>query len=308
MLYLTAYFDESGDADDPTRHFVGMAGFLAPADSWKQVESEWESIVNSPQFALTEYFHMKDFAHGTGQFKGWDKSRKDELHKALIGVLVRAEVVPVGTIVHLESYKKLTPEQQSAFKSPYVLCVQECIQFAAIKGFLPLPEKVAMVFARQERHGAVTARGEDNPDQAGDIEKLFYVIKKNAHLGQWMGGYGSSTPQESIPLQAADMLAWELTKEFETIQIFPPPREMRLSLRELLRAGGDRPLIRLYGLLELMTTIRNSGFPDQTGTEIVDDNSLLQTRLRFITQELLLARRGSSNEKYIPKWLENAFR
>jgi Protein of unknown function (DUF3800) len=309
MLYLTSYFDESGDADDPTRHFVGMAGFVAPADSWKNVESEWKAVVNSQEFALKEYFHMKDFAQGFGQFIGWEKPRKHALHKALVKILVRAELVPIGTIVHLEAFNSLTESQRISFKSPYATCAQDCIHSAAIKGFLPWPEKVAMVFARQEHHGAVDARGEDDLERAGNIENLFYAMKKILPIGQWMGAYGSATPQESIPLQAADMLAWELTKEFETILQNPPPRPMRISLRELLRAGGNAPLIRLHDLISLLRTVRISNFPDLTGTEVVDDDSILQMQMRRIAQDILLARREDvSHERYIPKWLEYPLR
>ncbi len=59
MLFLTAYFDESGSLSDPTKNFTGIAGFVAPIGVWNQVEREWDEIVRSPKFALTEYFHMK---------------------------------------------------------------------------------------------------------------------------------------------------------------------------------------------------------------------------------------------------------
>jgi hypothetical protein len=311
MLFMTAYFDESGDSEDPTKNFMGMAGFIAPAAVWKQVEEEWDAVINAPEFALNEYFHMKDFAHNKGQFKeGWDKPRKDKLHQALIAVLVKAELVPVGAIVHLEAFESLTGQQCANFKSAYVLTAQECIGLASIKArILMASEKVSMVFARQETYGAVEAKGPDNPDQSGDIEKLFYAIKNLTEHGKWIGSYGSSRPQESIPLQAADMFAYELTKEFETILQDPPPRKMRHSLRELLRAGGNTPLIRLFDRYYLLRSIRDSGFPDQTGTEVIDDSSIPQMIRRRVAQDILFSRREyESEENYFPKWFEDESR
>lgn len=307
MLFMTAYFDESGDSEDPTRHFMGMAGFVAPAEVWKQVESDWDAVANDPEFALTEYFHMKDFAHSQGQFKGWDKTRKDKLHKSLVAVIANAELVPVAAIVHLEAFNGLTEEQRSSFKSAYTLSAQECIGLASIKArILANDEKVSMVFARQTTYGAVEAKGPDNPEQSGDIEKLFYAIKKLAEHGEWIGSYGSSCPKDSIPLQAADMLAWELTKEFETILQNPPPRKMRQSLRELLRAGGSVPLVRLFDRYHLLRTVKNSGFPDQTGTEFIDERSIPQMLHRRIAQDILSSRREyDSEENYFPKWFKD---
>jgi hypothetical protein len=166
-------------------------------------------------------------------------------------------------------------------------------------------EQVAMVFAHQETYGSVDAKGSDNLDQAGDLERLFYAIKRLLPHGNAIGSYGSSTPQESIPLQTADMLAWELTKEFETVLQNPPPRPMRKSLRELLRAGGDKPLIRLFDHYHLLRTIKQSGFPDQTGTAVIDESSIPQMLRRGYAQDLLFARREYASEKnYFPKWFK----
>jgi hypothetical protein len=306
MLFLTAYFDESGDSEDPKLHFMGMAGFVAPAEIWKQVEKGWDAIVNSPEFALTEPFHMKEFAHNRGQFKtGWDRPRKDKLHAALIEVLVNAEVVPVGSIAHLEAFNSLTDAQCETFKSPYIMSAQECIYLAAIEAMMFPPETIAMVFARQKTYGAVDARGPKSLEQAGDLENLFYAIKRLLPHGNALGAYGSSEPKDSIPLQAADMLAYELTKELETILQNPPPRPMRKSLRELLRAGGNMPLIRLYDRLYLLKSIKQSGFHDQTGTEVLDENNWSQMLNRRVAQDILFERREyESGEHYMPKWFE----
>jgi hypothetical protein len=306
MLFLTAYFDESGDSEDPNAHFMGMAGFVAPAEIWKQVEREWDAVVSDREFALTEYFHMKDFAHGRGQFKGWEKSRKDRLHKALIDILVKAEVIPVGAIVHLESFNGLTEQQRGSFKSAYTLSAQECIGLAAIKAMILMnSEKVSMVFAHQKTYGALEARGPENLEQAGDLENLFYAVKRFLPHGSAIGSYGSSSPSESIPLQAADMLAWE----FETILKNPPPRKMRHSLRELLRAGGNTPLIRLFDRYYLLRSVKNSGFEDQTGTEVIDDDSIPQLMLRRVAQDVLFGRRGYESEpNYFPKWFKDESR
>ncbi|MGA8731663.1 MAG: hypothetical protein WB608_23090, partial [Terracidiphilus sp.] len=100
MLALKAYFDESGHImDDPNLPFTGIAGFVAPAKVWEDVEKEWHDVICAPQYDLKEPFHMRHFAHrNLGQFKGWEKAQKDSLYKSLIAILVEFEAVPTGCI------------------------------------------------------------------------------------------------------------------------------------------------------------------------------------------------------------------
>ena len=80
-MVLTGYFDETGHADDPVLHFAGMAGFVAPYGAWVNFEAEWKDTLKNA--LLPEPSHMKDFAHSTGQFKGW--KGKEEKRRMLFG-------------------------------------------------------------------------------------------------------------------------------------------------------------------------------------------------------------------------------
>jgi hypothetical protein len=61
---LTAYFDETGHADDPYLNFAGMAGFVAPYGAWVIFEEQWKDTLRNAD--LTKPFHMREFAHSTG--------------------------------------------------------------------------------------------------------------------------------------------------------------------------------------------------------------------------------------------------
>jgi hypothetical protein len=131
-------------------------------------------------------------------------------------------------------------------------------------------------------------------------------MKENTREGHWIGAYGVDTPQKSIPLQTADIFAWELTKEFETL-VNEPNRQMRLSIKELLRCGGDKPLVRLHDRLGLLRLAKNTGCPDQTGVEEVDEDSLEQIFRRHAAQEILYVRRGlQGSTLYQPDWMGKA--
>ncbi len=274
MLMLTAYFDETGHADDPQLSFAGMAGFVAPAGAWANFEDQWNDTLRNAQ--LSEPFHMKDFAHSVGQFKSW-KGKEDKrrlLFGRLIEIIRETKATPIGAAVSLRDFESLTPKQQSHYRGPYYICFQTCTRGAAIEAVFEEPsEKVAMVYAFNEEYGT-------NID--GGAEKLWQAIKKHVTLDcdlrSRMGSYASSTPGELCPLQAADLFAYELCHEFEN-RIKRPNDAMRWGLRQILKMYTiPSPQIRLLDRKELLRLMAESGWEDRTGFEELKDNQMLSAQ------------------------------
>src|SRR5271170_6582572 len=76
MLGLSAYFDESGDAEDPKCHFVGMAGLVAPSKAWEDFDGKWQAILD--EHCGGKPFHAKDFAYQSEPFNGWAKGKREK--------------------------------------------------------------------------------------------------------------------------------------------------------------------------------------------------------------------------------------
>ena len=136
---LVAYFDETGHADDPILHFVGMAGFVAPSAAWINFESEWQDTLRKA--GLKEAFHMKDFAHSAGQFAEWkgQEEKRQLLFGRLIEIIRETNAKPIGAAVSLRDYKTLTEAQRSQFRNPYYLVSQICTRGAADRAVFELP-------------------------------------------------------------------------------------------------------------------------------------------------------------------------
>lgn len=256
MLSLTSYMDETGRSDDPTLHFAGMAGFVAPLGAWQVFESHRKDLLS--QAGLYEPFHMKDFAHSEGQFKPW--KGKEELRRIFFGRLIEiikaTRADPVGAIVSIDDFKTLTESQQSSFLDPYYLAFQKCTRGAAASAvFEPPEEKVTMVYAFQSEFGR-------------RAEELWHAMKASVvDIGPKMGSYASRTPAEMCPLQAADVFAYELLKEFEN-RVKRPQDRMRYGLRQILKMNRvPLPRISLLDRKELLRIIKDARFEDQTGTD-----------------------------------------
>jgi hypothetical protein len=171
----------------------------------------------------------------------------------------------VGAIVSVEDFNSLTEDQKSAFRDPYHIAFQMCTRGATVCALGFEPEKVAMIYSYNREYGATKPQETFSIDQAGGAQKLWHAMQQMTDYGDWMGAYDSRTPDEVVQLQAADLFAYELIKEFETLKT-KPDRPMRWGLRQILTLADETySLIRLLDRKEMLRTVLQSGFPCQRG-------------------------------------------
>ena len=230
MISYLSYMDETGHADDPALHFAGMAGFVAPAGAWEVFEEQWLDTLDKA--GLKEPFHMKEFAHFKGQFEEWKESERKRLLGRLIQIIKDTKAEPVGAIVSVDDFNTLTPVQQSSFLDPYYHAFQRCTRGAIASAIAENDpdERVAMVYSYNREFGTSSSSG---VNMGGRAEQLWHAMKSSLDVGFRMGTYASTSPGELCPLQAADLFAYELSKEFEN-SVKRPDDRMRWGLREIL--------------------------------------------------------------------------
>ncbi len=245
-LMLIAYMDESGHSSDPAVHFSGMGGLVAECDAWTQFEGEWEAALCDA--GIEGAFHMRDFAHCAGPYKGWCEDKRRALFGRLVRAIVNAKAVPVGCVISLDDYRAAPSNVQEILVDPYFIAFQWTTRGAALQA-LPKPypfehttEMVAMIYAYQSEFGAIEPKNKFVEKHAGRAEQLWHAMKNSTDFGHWMGSYGSSCTAELYPLQAADLFAYEITKEFENL-VSRPTDTMRWALRQILAPRKDKNLL-----------------------------------------------------------------
>jgi hypothetical protein len=204
MLMLTAYFDETGSDPDPNSKFVGMAGCLAPADKWDEFSIKWQATLEAEHLP---FFHMNEFSSFSGEFRtGWrttnDQRRKD-LYGKLWDIIIDTHPLFIGVFLPLSAYKEILHEShlvvlRNAYYLVYAGCLEHILQYAND----PIIEsEIATIFDNKKGFKDHAGRIYDYFSEKYDPQKVPPPVFRDM--------------RKILPLQAADIVAYELYKELD---------------------------------------------------------------------------------------------
>jgi len=241
---LQTYADETGDAPDPAKHFVGLAGFVGWGNKWKAFDAVWRQICEEESIVLP--FHMADFAACSAQFKPWkgDEVRRQRALDRLVTAILDADVCPIGAIVSKDDFDSLNADQRERLGgNPYYVAFQEithqmafCGALQSLRGDIRTGEitPIPMFYAKKNKY-------------TGKAIGCWEGIKEANLYGAWMGSFTPAEMIEQTPLQAADLWAYELGHHFECI--LPENRPWRYAHKRIvthaLRMGGGHRFFEL---------------------------------------------------------------
>lgn len=203
MMMLTSYLDETGDSKDDKQKFNGMAGLVAPAENWEVFERKWKATLKT--FGLP-YIHMSEMRTLT---RGWPEAKVENLFEKLWKVIKGVKALPVGSIIPMDDYKPLKVQLKKYFRDPYYIAMQNCIQFTAElvePVAIPTPDspRVAMIF-------------DDKVEFRNNAHQLYDAAIKKMRMGSLVDPPAFRNMRLVVPLQAADMIAYETYKEYDRV-------------------------------------------------------------------------------------------
>jgi len=196
ILVLKAFFDESGHSASSS--FVCMGGCIASLEAWSAFEKEWEQKLN--EYGIT-CFHMTDFESNWGEFKGWEN--EPAKHKACLADLVNIMNdhidLYIGTSENVEDHKLSPPPKVD----PYFNCLMTCIDhIASYVSDLPGDQRLETVFA-------------DHPEFGRRVRQLYPEVRAVSGMYGKLATDTYGFPRDILPLQAADIVAYEINKEWQ---------------------------------------------------------------------------------------------
>jgi hypothetical protein len=240
---LEAYFDESERAGGT----FCVAGYAFAATQAKKFTKEWSRLFSGIKGGL----HTVDLVHGRGAFAG---TTSDERHSFMVEAvkIVNARMTAgVAISCNLTEVERHAPAWVCGFGHAYPLCCH--LAMTTLGAYLDEsrdPEKVVYIFESGHAYESEARRFMTNAVGCSDLKRSY------RHHGE------SFLPKsDAVPLQAADLLAWEWAKfRDETVEL--PIRRMRKSFRELIRSAPKRYKVRhITGppLAKFMDRVRTLG-------------------------------------------------
>jgi hypothetical protein len=213
---LHAYLDDSGTHDSSPVCVV--AGYFGSERHWTRFDSKWRAVLDS--FAIEEFHANKFWAFVDGanvtEFKGWDEDKCQRLITSLLKIIAESSrLYPVGCMVDMNEWKALTKDERAfltgaaydsngriktpgapnkTFFLPFLTAIAAALQYCNADKLMHFTFDANKRFAPYalDYFGAIKALQIDNYGRMGDIS---FVDSKKA-----------------CPVQAADLLAYEVYK------------------------------------------------------------------------------------------------
>jgi hypothetical protein len=212
----TVYFDESG-ADDLSEAAV-VAGFVSNVSEWEAFSEKWQAVLDE---ARIDYFHMVDFAHSQDQFEGWSEEKRRELLNKLLPIIHEHTFWSIGIIVFKKSFDAILSDlAKQICGNQYGLAALVCWRHLGL--------------IMQEVDGWMDCRMEAGAKGAGALQ---LVHAEDSKFPSWRNehrvlGLSFNNKRDFLPLQAADILAYELHKDIPR-QFGNSSRKVRYPLENL---------------------------------------------------------------------------
>lgn len=221
MNGFTANFDESGShTDSPI--FV-IAGWVASDEQWGLLSDEWRQVLDNHGVTV---FHMKDFAHRKGEYRGLSEDSRRDLLSSLVNSLLGRVAVGVFGAIHLPSYYEIineNPNRRKVFGNPFTL-----VSLFSLDAFRRWADE-------NNFHEPTAYVYEAGADHAGEIEDAYNrAVQDKEFANRHRHKSFRFGEKREIPLQAADLLAYELHKGLRNIEIEGMDRDMRWPLQQFV--------------------------------------------------------------------------
>jgi hypothetical protein len=218
VVLLQAYFDES----EREGGVFCVAGYAFAPHQAKKFTKEWSRLFSAYPGGL----HMRDLTHRSRAFKGISAEEQHRLIVEAVKIVNRRITAGFAVSCNIREVELLSPKWIRGFRHAYALCCH--LSMVAVGTFLAKTgneERVNYVFESGHPHEAEARDFMRHVVQNPDV-KESYRHSGDAFLSK----------ADAVPLQAADMLAWEWAK-FRDETLEQQRRPIRKSLLSLFASN-----------------------------------------------------------------------
>jgi len=215
MAFLAAYFDDSKDRNSS---MVVVAGIISTIEQWIAFEKKWRKILKVENICC---FHMADFENREGEFKDFPEHRRIPFITELIRVMKDTAIKTFAHAIPISKFNKVKAEYPSIRTTPHRMCGDFCwLGMASMGRNTPAVDSIAIYFEQGSKiESSLVQLLRNRKDFVRQYLKISKIVK----------GFKDDT----VPLQAADFLAYEVCKKLVG------PNPSRKSFELFLHEGPD---------------------------------------------------------------------
>jgi len=190
---LQVYLDESGTHGESPA--VVVAGYVGEPAEWDQWTSEWERTKEG----RINVFHAVHCNNRSGEFSGWGKSERNAFVEAMLPITPKHIKIGISIGIDMKSYWDAIsdrPDLNEHFGNPYLAC------------FGWLLQDIAEDIEKSGIDRGFHIFHEENQFKEDAIYRHKWIVN-NIPGGERCFGLSFAKKSDCIPLQAADILAYE---------------------------------------------------------------------------------------------------
>ncbi|MGC1783784.1 MAG: DUF3800 domain-containing protein [Acidobacteriaceae bacterium] len=239
---LKYFVDDSGSDASADGLFV-LYGYQMEEARWEDFAQRWDAQLKRPDFFPIDYCRMSDAEAGTGPFVGMDDIFRKRKVRDLAGVIRDCNPTGVGCKMTWKAYNEIVRGKvDSRLDNPYAI-----LFFHVLRSVTDLQIEITSKVREEDKK-----RAKEELRIEITIKPVEFIFDDQGPAGlqclKWWGELKSklqephltvlsNTPQfkddrELVPLQAADMLAWHIRRDFEY------PSEDRRDVFDLINPFG----------------------------------------------------------------------
>jgi Protein of unknown function (DUF3800) len=199
---IHCFFDDSGKESDQGNPFVCIAGYMAVDGYWDLFGSAWGHQLL--QLGIS-WLHLKDFMQeGQGEYAAfnWDWPTKREILDRFIKIIKTTQLIGFGIAVDANYWRTLPKELTKVEGSAQEFCFMRIMRRVAGRMKSSRPDDWVSLFYDCDE-GFTPAR----------FKKFIGLRKRNEEVNHYFRSFSIADPKTFLPLQAADLLAWETRKD-----------------------------------------------------------------------------------------------
>jgi len=201
--------DDRGSGGD-SRYFI-LAGFKASIPIWAAFADQWAAVLheNPP----VEYFKMSEAESRRGQFDGFDPTERDKKVSDLISVIEQHELWAGCCAVDGAAYEEIVAgHMPPRYDSPYLFAFAKLLTICSGQEQYygaSCASEIWMPPAKPSTYTTVDFVFDRQPGKETEARRLYDRLIEVEPYTKMIGSLDYRNDKEFLPLQAADLAAWQ---------------------------------------------------------------------------------------------------